>query len=248
VLGVGHDQRVDFFLVSDGHAEEVFGKAAHLGLDLVGGFPEIGAHLLRRLLADVRLKEHLHGQLARFAAPRRVMDSSGQRGPPGWSLRLRLTISMAAVAASKPLLPALMPARLRACSKVSQVRHAKAVGNAGLLLRLSKAARYFVVDGFVMGGLAAQQTAEGDDGVHPARICNGASGGWNLPCAGNTDHINVSAFCAAAQQSVERALKKPLGDHCIPAATTTANFMPVAQRSPSTATGLPLTGSVHARS
>ena len=70
MLGVGHDQLVDLFLVSDGHAEEVFGKAAHFRLNLVGGLPEIGAHLLRRLLADVRLKEHLHGQLARFAAAR----------------------------------------------------------------------------------------------------------------------------------------------------------------------------------
>jgi hypothetical protein len=52
----------------DGDAEEVFGKAADFGFDVVSGFPEGGADLVRRLLADVRLKEHLHGELARFAA------------------------------------------------------------------------------------------------------------------------------------------------------------------------------------
>jgi len=113
------------------------------------------------------------------------------------------------------LLPALMPARLRACSKVSQVSTPK-LWECGLLLRLSKAARYFVVDGFVMGGLAAQQTAEGDDGVHPARICNGASGGWNLHAP---EHGSHQCQCVLRRCATERRARpqEPLGDHCIPA-------------------------------
>ena len=35
----------ELYLVSDGQAKEILGKAAHLRLDLVGGLPEIGAHL-----------------------------------------------------------------------------------------------------------------------------------------------------------------------------------------------------------
>ena len=95
--------------------------------------------------------------------------------------------------------------------------HAKAVGNAGLLLRLADAARHFVVDGFVMSSLAAQQAAERDDGVHLAEVGHGARGRRNLPRAGNADHLNVGPRRAAAQQRIERALKQPLGDHRIPA-------------------------------
>jgi hypothetical protein len=73
VLRVGHQKRVNLFLVSDGNTEEVLGKAADFGLNLVTGLPECSAHLVRRLLADVRLKKHLHGELARFAPSRRVM-------------------------------------------------------------------------------------------------------------------------------------------------------------------------------
>jgi hypothetical protein len=68
VLGVFHEELVYFFLMLDGDAEQVFGKAADLGLNLVTGLPEGGADLIRRLLADIRLKEHLHGEFARFAA------------------------------------------------------------------------------------------------------------------------------------------------------------------------------------
>ena len=96
--------------------------------------------------------------------------------------------------------------------------HAKAVGNAGLLLRLADAARHLVVDGLVVGGLAAQQAAERDDGVHACRtIGEGARRGGNLPCAGNANHFNIGSLCAAAQQGVERAIEQPLGNHRIPA-------------------------------
>jgi hypothetical protein len=95
--------------------------------------------------------------------------------------------------------------------------HAKAVGNAGLLLRLADAARHFVVDGLVVGGFAAQQAAQRHNGVHLAQVGQGARRRGNLPCAGNANHFNVGPLCAAAQQRVERAFQQPLGDHRIPA-------------------------------
>src|ERR1035441_7691268 len=128
VLGVKHEEFVDLLLVGDSYAEQVLGKAAHLGLDLVAGLPEGGAHLVGGLLADVRLKEHLHGQLARLAARSGGQDEPPSAGLPLRSLRRRLTISMAATAASNPLLPALMPARLSACSRVSQLSTPKLWG------------------------------------------------------------------------------------------------------------------------
>ena len=39
----------------------------------------------------------------------------------------------------------------------------------------------------------------------------------NLPCAGNADHLNICALCAAAHQRIERALEQAIGDHGIPA-------------------------------
>jgi hypothetical protein len=74
-LALGEEQLVDLFLIRDGHAKQVFGKAAHFGLDVVAGLPEGGAHLVRRLLADVGLKQHLHGKLAPLAP--RAGRSSG---------------------------------------------------------------------------------------------------------------------------------------------------------------------------
>src|SRR3981081_728836 len=63
---------------------------------------------------------------------RRAEESPERRAEestaPAASFLWRETISIAAVAASKPLLPALRPARSRACSRVSQVRTPKAWG------------------------------------------------------------------------------------------------------------------------
>src|SRR5437667_2110695 len=55
---------------------------------------------------------------------------------PGASFRIRFAISIAVTAASKPLLPALPPARLTACSSVSHVSTPKITGTP-----LSSAAR-----------------------------------------------------------------------------------------------------------
>ncbi len=51
-----------------GDAKEVFGKAAHLGVNGVAGKPESGTHLVFVLVRHVGLKEHLHGQFAGFTA------------------------------------------------------------------------------------------------------------------------------------------------------------------------------------
>src|ERR1039457_529013 len=109
--------------MGDGDGEQVLGKAADLRLDFITGLPEGGAHLVGSLFADIGLKQHLHGQFAGLASV-----SGAQAVPPSCSLRRRLTISMAAVAASNPLFPALMPARVSACSRVSQVSTPKVWG------------------------------------------------------------------------------------------------------------------------
>src|ERR1700753_2749815 len=103
--------------------EKIFSEAADLGLDCIDRFPKRSAHLVGTLLADVCLKEHLHREFAGFAT-----SAGGQASPPSTSLRRRLTISMAAMAASNPLFPALMPARFSACSRVSQVSTPKLCG------------------------------------------------------------------------------------------------------------------------
>src|SRR5580704_15381292 len=68
VLGVRFDEGVDLFLAAGGHAMEVFGEAPGLGVHVFDGGPEELADLFGRLLAEVALKEHLHGEFARFAA------------------------------------------------------------------------------------------------------------------------------------------------------------------------------------
>ena len=68
---------------------------------------------------------------------------------------------------------------------------AEGVGDAGLLLGLADAAGDFVVDGLVVGGFAAEEAAEGDDGVEFFGFGEGAGGGGNLPGAGDADDFDV---------------------------------------------------------
>ena len=75
-----------------------------------------------------------------------------------------------------------------------------------------------------MGRLAAQQAAEGNDGVYSACVGQSARSGWNLPCAGNANHFNVTPLCAAAQQGIKRAVQQPLSDHRIPAGDDNAKL------------------------
>jgi hypothetical protein len=54
--------------VRNRNAKQIFREPANIRLNVVAGLPERGPHLVRRLLADVRLEEHLHRELARLAA------------------------------------------------------------------------------------------------------------------------------------------------------------------------------------
>src|SRR6266702_4231664 len=99
---------------------------------------------------------------------------------------------------------------------------AEGVGGAGLLLGLADAAGDLVVDGLVVGGLAAEEAAEGDDGVELLcfgffHLCEGAGGGGDLPGSGDADDLDVGFGCAAAVEGVEGALQEAVGDDGVPA-------------------------------
>ena len=94
---------------------------------------------------------------------------------------------------------------------------AKAVRNACFLLRLADAAGHLVVNSFVMSSFSAEQTAEGDDRVHLAKISQGAGRRGNFPGSGNPDHLNVGSFGAASQQRIEGPLEQAIGDDSVPA-------------------------------
>src|ERR1700722_14278388 len=86
--------------------------------------------------------------------------------------------------------------------------HAKAVRDAGFLLRLPDAACDLGVDGLVVSGFSAQQTPQRNDGVHTTGGRAGASRGGYLPCAGNAHNLDVGAGGAAAQERVESAIEQ----------------------------------------
>jgi hypothetical protein len=65
VLG---DEAVDFRLLIVGDPKKLLGKVAHFRLNGIAGLPERGANLAGSLMADVGLKQHLHGELAGLAA------------------------------------------------------------------------------------------------------------------------------------------------------------------------------------
>ena len=246
-LELADDEFVDLFLVGDGHAKQVLGKAAHLRLDLVAGLPEGGAHLVGDLLADVRLEEHLHGEFARLAPRpgRHAVPPSVATAP---SLRRRLTISIAAAGRFKSLVAGLDAGAVERLLQRFAGKHAKAVGNAGLLLRLPDAARHFVVDGLVVRRFAAQQAAERDDGID---ACPASPGSAPLPGFPMRRERAPPRYRCAARRCAASASSAPSSRRSVMTAfqraTTMANFMPSAERSPSTATGLPFSGSVHAQ-
>src|ERR1022692_449616 len=77
-------------------------------------------HLVDRLAASVPQEKNLQRALPRSAAGGHYVT---------WrSVRSKLAISMAVMAASKPLLPPLAPARSMACSSVLVVRTPNATG------------------------------------------------------------------------------------------------------------------------
>jgi len=91
------------------------------------------------------------------------------------------------------------------------------VGDAGVLLGLTDAAGDFVVDGLVVGGFAAEETAESDDGVEFFRFGEGAGRGGDLPGSGDADDLDVGFGGSAAVEGVERTLEEAVGDDGVPA-------------------------------
>ena len=91
------------------------------------------------------------------------------------------------------------------------------VRDASVLLGLADASGDFVVNGFIVGGFAAEEAAEGDDGVELFGLGQGAGGGGNLPGSGDADDFDVCLGGTAAMEGVERALKEAVGDDGIPA-------------------------------
>src|SRR5579883_70984 len=127
VGGVLLDEAVHFCFTRNSNPEDVFSKPAHVRICILlfAGLPEGLPDLVGRLLAHVELEEHLHGEftgLAAFSGSTHFATASAS------ILRWSETISIAAAAASKPLLPIFRPARSSACSSVSQVRTPKVCG------------------------------------------------------------------------------------------------------------------------
>ena len=95
------------------------------------------------------------------------VDGRDSRRASG-SWRSRSTISMAVWAASKPLLPALVPARSMACSMVSVREHPEDDRHAGVELGPLDAGRALAGDQVVVAGGTPDDRAQGDDGVELA--------------------------------------------------------------------------------
>src|SRR5713226_7441281 len=91
------------------------------------------------------------------------------------------------------------------------MRHAR------LLRRLSDAAGHFVDDYVVVSCVAAKQAAQADDGVVFFGFGQRARGRGNFEGAGDADNFNIPLLCIAAQEPVERALEKSLGDESVKA-------------------------------
>jgi hypothetical protein len=62
--GVACDQSVYLLLFGLRNSEKVLSESPNFGLDRISRRPERCGDLIRRLLADVCLKEHLHGQFS----------------------------------------------------------------------------------------------------------------------------------------------------------------------------------------
>src|SRR5579862_1188715 len=108
------DLAVDRRLLLADAEDQLAGEVGHLGGARAGG--QRRRHLVQDLVpAQVELVEDLEGQLAGL-------------GALPHSFFMRLAISIAAIAALRPALPILVPARSIACSIVSVVRTPKMQG------------------------------------------------------------------------------------------------------------------------
>jgi len=101
---------------------------------------------------------------------------------------------------------------------------AEGVRNSRFLRRLADAARDFVNDDVVMGGVASQQATEADDGVVLLGFGKRACCRWNFESAGDADDLDASVI---------KALKRE---------TTIAKYFPLAVSLPSSALSRRLDG------
>src|SRR5258707_195167 len=129
VCGVSLDEFVDLSLTTGGDTIDIFSKTTRIRVNIFNRGPEELANLLRSLFPQIPLKEHLHGEFTGLTPSSHYFFTCCATAGSSFvdaSLRWMETISMAAIAASKPLFPAFNPARSRACSSVSQVSTPKA--------------------------------------------------------------------------------------------------------------------------
>jgi hypothetical protein len=117
--------------------------------------------------------------------------------------------------------------------------HAEGVGDARLLLRLADAARDLVVDGLVVGGFAAEQAAEVMMASQFFGLGQGAGGGGDLPRTGDADDLDVGLPLRCGRSASSAPCSSRSVMTAFQRATTMANFIPAAERSPSMAMGLP---------
>jgi len=91
------------------------------------------------------------------------------------------------------------------------------VGHARFLRGLPDAARDFVHDDVVMGGVAAQEATQTNNGIVFLGLGKSTSGRRNLERARNADDFDVVASCATPNQSVEPTSKQSLSDELVEA-------------------------------
>ena len=139
VVRVRDEQLVDRFDAHERLPHEVVRELAQvvgervfrLGITRPVQPPEGADRLLRSHAADFRLVKHLQRRRARQPSTGRVHARHDEAKPAGlvWCKRRNnLAISMAAAAASNPLLSRPLPARSSACSQLSVVRTPNDIG------------------------------------------------------------------------------------------------------------------------
>ena len=113
---------------------------------------------------------------------------------------------MAAMAASQPLLPILVPAR--------------AAGDGLVVLEpeLGEGAGDLLLDEVGVGRGALDDAPEREDGVEPAGLEQALDGERELGRAGDADERDVAGLGAVAQEAVLRALEELFGEEAVEAA------------------------------
>src|ERR1035438_2414275 len=124
-------------------------------------------------------------------------------------MRRRLAISMAVIAASKPLLPPLAPARSMACSSVLVVSTPNATGTP-----VSDATWAIPLAALV----AADDGAEADHRVVAVLPRHFARDHRHFPRAGNLDDIDQIRAAASAGEGIHRPAQQALRDEAVEAA------------------------------